>query len=136
MKKVGIWMDKEKAYIVRLKETGEKFETLFSNLEFFSLKNGSTSRMKSSGAQQIIHESRYLEREKHQLRTYFSELAFKIKNAEEVVVFGPGDTNEKFRKSLLKNYRSIAAKVKVVAKADSKTENQIRALVRKYYHAK
>ena len=37
MKKVGIWIDKEKAYIVTLYKDSEKFRTLESELEDLSM---------------------------------------------------------------------------------------------------
>lgn len=126
-------MNREKAFIVRLNGNREETETLFSNIEFFSLKSGSASRVKTGANQQIIHESRYLEREKHQLRTYFKELALKIRDANEVVILGPGNTNEKFRNLLLKKNKLIAAKIKTVAKTDNMTKNQIVAAIRDYY---
>lgn len=132
MEKIGIWIDKEKAHIVYLKPEKETFETVYSNVEFFNPKGGSRSEAKW-GPQDVVQDSRYLEREKHQLKLYFDDLANKIQDAEAIALFGPADTAEKFNKQLMDTHKILAAKVKAVTKVDSMTDNQVKALVRDFY---
>ena len=132
MKKTGIWLDKKKALIVDLDNGNETLLTVKSDVEDFHISGGSGTRLKG-GPQDVVQDSKYLEREKHQLSNYFKELATKIDNSEELVIFGPAGTNEKFYKELQKKYKDISKKVKDVVKADSMTSNQIVALVKKYY---
>jgi len=134
MKKTGIWLDKKKALIVDLENGNESLITVKSNVEDFHISGGSGTKLKG-GPQDVVQDSKYLEREKHQLSNYFKELASKIDNSEELVLFGPAKTNEKFYKELQKKYKDIGNKVKDVVKADSMTSNQIVALVKKYYKA-
>lgn len=134
MKKVGIWLDKEKAHIVTLANGKELFETLASQLEFYHPKGGSRSKTRW-GPQEVVQDSRYLEREKHQLKEYFSAVTEKIKNADALVLFGPGQTNEKFRNELELTTPKLAAKIINVIKSDSMTNNQVAALVRDFYAA-
>jgi stalled ribosome rescue protein Dom34 len=133
MKKIGIWIDKEKAQVVYLNDSSEKFETIFSEIEFFNRTSSSGSRVKTGSNQDITHESTYTEREKHQLKAYFNNLANAIKEADAIAIFGPADTNEKFRKNLKEHHKQLASKIKTVSKADSMTENQVKALVRDYF---
>lgn len=93
---IGIWMDKQQAHIVRLNGELEEFETIFSGLEFFKPKGGSRTRTTKWGPQDVVQDSKYLEREKHQLKSYFNNLA------DAIALFGPAATNEKFRKELIK----------------------------------
>ncbi len=132
MKKTGIWLDKKKALVVELENGNETLLTVKSNVEDFHISGGSGTKLKG-GPQDVVQDSKYLEREKHQLSNYFKELATKIDNSEELVIFGPAGTNEKFYKELQKKYKDIGKKVKDVVKADSMTSNQIVALVKKYY---
>lgn len=136
MKYIGIWMDKEKAHIVSLIGAKEKFETRLSELDFFKPSGGSGTKSAKWGPQDVVQDSKYLEKEKHQLKKYFSSLAAAIDDADAIALFGPGDTNEKFRKELASNHKALAAKVKTVEKVDSMTENQIKALVRDYFRQK
>ncbi|MGB3149495.1 MAG: hypothetical protein WBB27_02440 [Maribacter sp.] len=136
MKYIGIWMDKEKAHIVSLKGEQEKFETIMSNLDFYKPSGGSRTKSAKWGPQDVVQDSKYLEKEKHQLKKYFNNLAKAIDDANAIALFGPADTNEKFRKELTNNHKNLAAKLKTVEKADSMTENQIKALVREYFRQK
>lgn len=132
MKKVGIWIDKEKAHIVTLSDDKEHFRTLESNLETFRIHGGSRSKTRW-GPQDVVQDSKYLEREKHQFRAYFKELAGIIKNADVISVFGPGEVKDKFKKEMSTKYPLLAAKIKTVQTVDSMTDNQIIALVKDNY---
>ena len=132
MKKTGIWLDKEKAHIVTLENNSEYFETVLSELEFYNPKGGSGTKQKG-GPQDVVQDSRYLEREKQQLKKYFHTIADKIRDADTMVLFGPAQTNEKLQKELKLSYPQIAVKIKAVKKTDSMTDNQVMALVRDFY---
>lgn len=133
MNYIGIWMDKQQAHIVRLDGEKEEFETIRSELEFFKPKGGSRTRTTKWGPQDVVQDSKYLEREKHQLKSYFNNLADAIGDADAIALFGPADTNEKFRKELMKNHKALAKKLKTVTKSDSMTENQVKALVKDFF---
>ena len=132
MKKIGIWLDKEKAHIVTLDNGVEKFETLNSNVEVFHVSGGSGTRFKG-GPQDVVQDSKYTEREKHQLKVYFKNIVTLIKDADAIAIFGPADTYKKFDKELETQYKDINRKVKGVKNTDSMTINQIKALVRGYF---
>lgn len=127
-------MDTKKAHIVGLDNGGESFDTIFSEIEIFNRKGVSGSRVKWGGTQEVRHERTYLEREKHQMKAYFTELADAIKDADKIALFGPSDTQARFKKELLKNHKELAAKLIKVVKVDSMTENQIKALVRDFFN--
>ncbi len=133
MRNIGVWLDKEKAHVVTLTAQGEDFRTIPSELEFYNLKGRSPGRFKWGGTQNVVHERKYLEREKQQLKAYFKNLANAVEDADALIIFGPADTNAKFRKELDENYKSISARIKGVIKADSMTENQVSAFVRDFF---
>jgi len=135
MKKIGIWLDKEKAHLVTLQNGDVRFNTIYSEIDFFNPKGGSRSKTRW-GPQDVVQDSKYLEREKHQLKSYFKELAKTMEDAEAIAIFGPADTNAKFFKELNENYKTLALKVRTVEKADSMTENQVKALVREFFNKK
>jgi len=128
-KNVGVWLDKEKALIVSVENGNESINTIVSEVENFRIHGGSGTRLKG-GPQDVVQDSKYLEREKHQLKGYFKDVASEIDSAYAIVIFGPAQTKEKFRKELQENYKAISAKVKAVKTVDSMTENQLKALVR------
>lgn len=132
MKYTGVWIDKDKAHIIHIDNGVEEFLTIASDMKYYKAKGGSGQRFKS-GPQDVIKDSKYLEREKHQLKQYFKDVADKINDTDALVIFGPASTNQKFNKELKSNYGALASKVKDVVKADSMTDNQIKAWVRDYF---
>jgi stalled ribosome rescue protein Dom34 len=131
MKHIGIWIDKEKAHIISIKEE-EDMITIPSEIENFRIHGGSGTRLKG-GPQDVVHDSKYLEREKHQFKAYFTKIIPYIKDADKIVIYGPAETREKFGKELTTNYKDIGKKVIDVLKADSMTDNQTKALIRSYF---
>lgn len=132
MKNTGIWIDKEKAYIVSLENNNETFQTIASNIQRFRPHGGSGTRVKG-GPQDVVHDSKYLDREKQELKQYFHAIASQINDANALVIFGPAGTNEQFSKELHKNYKNLSTKIKAVKKADSMTDNQVKALIRDFF---
>lgn len=132
MKKIGVWMDKEKAHIITIDNGKENLKTIFSEIEAYHIGGGSGSRLKG-GPQDVVQDSKYLEREKHSYKKYFKKIIRHLKEADKIVIFGPAEAGEKFNKKLQKKYKLIGNKVKAVIKADSMTNNQTVALVRDYF---
>lgn len=125
-------MDKEKALIIETDATGERMNILASEVEVFNPVGGSRSKTKW-GPQDVVQDSKYTEREKHQMKRYFENLADTLKDAEQLVIFGPADTNVKFNSYLKEHKKELADRVKGVEKADSMTDNQVKALVRDFF---
>ena len=132
MKNIGIWLDKKVAKIVIIENDIEKLYFIESEIEDYHVVGGSGTRFKG-GPQDVVQDSKYLEREKHQLKSYFSEIAEKIKTADQIVIYGPAQTSEKLKKELFENHKMIDSKIKAVMKADSMTDNQVKALVRDFF---
>jgi stalled ribosome rescue protein Dom34 len=134
MARIGIWLDKEKAHVVTLHDNQANFETILSNVETSRDVPGSDIRLKE-GSKEIIQDSKFMEREKQQLKIYFKNLVSEIKEADKLVLFGPAETEWNFKKELNSNYKEISAKLSYVVKADSMTNAQIVAWVKLYYDA-
>jgi hypothetical protein len=129
MKNMGIWLDKEKAYILVLENGAESMVTIQSNIENFRIHGGSGTRLKG-GPQDVVQDSKYLEREKHQTKRYFTEIIELVKDADKLMIFGPADIDKKLKKELELFHKSLDKKVILVEKADSMTLNQTKALIR------
>lgn len=132
MKKTGIWLDKDKALIITLENGEERLNTVMSNVEHYRPHGGSGTRFKG-GPQDVVQDSKYLDREKQQLKQYYKSLASEIKDTDALLIFGPADTNMKFSEELYKNHKPLSTKIKGVKKADSMTENQVKAWVRDFF---
>jgi stalled ribosome rescue protein Dom34 len=132
MKNTGIWLDKNKALIVNIENDVETLKRITSNIEHFNVQGGSGTRFKG-GPQDVVQDSKYLKREKHQLKDYFKNIALELKDTDALVIFGPAETNEKFGKELQDNYSEINTKIKGIKKTDSMTDNQVKAWVRDFF---
>jgi stalled ribosome rescue protein Dom34 len=132
MKNIGIWLDKDRAFVVTLTNGRESTLLIPSNIEHYRIHGGSGTRLKG-GPQDVVQDSKYLERENHQFKAYFKEIVSHIKSADVLALFGPAGTNNRFKKELEESYKDLNKKVVAVKKADSMTENQMKALVRDFF---
>jgi len=132
MKNTGVWLDKEKALIITQENEIEELTTVKSLIEDYHVSGGSGTKFKG-GPQDVVQDSKFLERQKHQLKAYFKNIVAQIKETDNIVIFGPAETNEKFSKELHENYSHLNTKVKGVKKADSMTDNQLKAWVRDFF---
>ena len=132
MKNIGIWLDKEKAHIINLKEDDIKIKTIMSDVETFKIHGGSGTRFKG-GPQDVVQDSKYLEREKHQLKAYFKKIIKAVKKADKLTIIGPAGTNDRLAQEITENHKSLATKIKDVIKIDKMTDNQLKAWFREYY---
>jgi stalled ribosome rescue protein Dom34 len=128
----GIWIDKREAKIITLKEHKSDVMRVESEVESFRPKGGSGSKQKG-GPQDVVQDSKYLERKKHQLKNYFRNIIPHIKDADEIVVFGPALTGKQFVEELREQHATVHQKVREVAKADSMTTNQAVAWTKDFF---
>ena len=122
-------MDKREAHLVDASGPEMQMTSLSSEVEDFRPKGGSGTRMKG-GPQDVVQDSRYLEREKHQMRSYFERLTTAMQPFDRIVLFGPAQAAEDFKRFLDERARDQATKVSDVKRADSMTPNQVKAWVR------
>ena len=128
MRKVGIWIDQEKAHLVFLENEQESLQTIESEVDTFHVKGGSRSKTRW-GPQEVVHDSKYLERRKHQLKRYFEAVENAVKDTDEIGIFGPAEVYLKLEAHFT-NTREWADNIKMVQNVDSMTLNQVKALVR------
>jgi len=134
MKKIGIWIDKREAKIVSLENGNEQIKTITSDLEDFNPQGGSGTKFKG-GPQDVVQDSKYLEREKHQFAEFFKALVPSMEDADTVVIFGPAQSGEKLHKELQEKHIQLCSKIISVEKVDNMTDNQLKAWVRDFYHS-
>lgn len=132
MKKIGVWLDKKKAIVITLSNGEVMVKTILSNIEHFHVHGGSGTRFKG-GPQDVVQDSKYLEREKHQLKRYFEDIISEIKEANDIVLFGPAEACEKLQKEIKEHHTYLASKIKDVIKAHSMSNRQVIALVKAYF---
>ncbi len=132
MKQIGIGIDKREAKIFHIVNGKEHVDTITSNMEDFHVGGGSGTKFKG-GPQDVKQDSRYLERERHQLTEFFKNIVKFITDADAIVIFGPAQTGKKLSDELSEKYSRIYKKLNSIEKADKMTDNQIKEWVRDYF---
>ena len=129
MKNLGVWIDGNEAFIIE-KDT---VTVIPSDVDHFHIHGGSGTRFKG-GPQDVVHDSKYLERKKNQLKLFYKQIVSQIKHGDMIVIFGPAEIGVDFASELKRNYEYIFNKVANVIKTDRMTENQLIAWVKQYFN--
>jgi len=129
MRNTGIWLDTNQAIVVEIKDGNESFFTIPSNIEHFHVTGGSGTRFKG-GPKDVVQDSKYTERKKHQMKRYFNKIIDQIQGTDALMIFGPADTDKMLKKEIETFHKELDRKVVLIKKVDSMTLNQTVALVR------
>ncbi|TVZ27568.1 hypothetical protein JM83_2617 [Gillisia sp. Hel_I_86] len=133
MKRAGIWIDRKKAIIITLENRGTKIEKVVSKVENTDSDFSGLKDFDKSGALEIVKDRKVLEIKKHAIKNYFKQIVSYLEDLDSIVIYGPADMPLIFNKELETNYPKLHKNVIDVLKADSMTENQIKAMVSNYY---
>ncbi len=131
----GMWIDHREAQIVFISDSGEEeVKILKSNVEKHVRSTGGSRSSAPYGRQDVaagdVQERRFYEH----LNAYYEEVIELLRDAESILVFGPGEAKGEFQKQI----KSKASRERIVGveAADKMTEPQLVAKVRKYFQEK
>jgi hypothetical protein len=131
----GLWIDHRKAIIVTLSDKGEQ-QTLevLSNVEK-QLGRVKGKRSTDSYESQLVPKDDSQQRgfTKH-LKAFYDDVLSSIRDAESVLIFGPGEAKGELKKLMERN--NLHNRVAVMEPADKMTDGQIAAKVREYFSNK
>ncbi len=130
--KTGVWLDKRNAFIVKINTDVENLVIVTSEIDTFKVWGGSGTKFKG-GPQDVVQDSKYLEKEKHQLRNYFNSIIDEIDETDELLIIGPAEVPQYFHKHIESSNTDLFDKIIAFKKEDSMTENQIKAYVRDFF---
>lgn len=131
-KKVGIWLDSEKAYIISLINGREKLEKIESNVESRVRYEGEKKSFSRIGGQLVNPQKKKTKRKKQQLQSYFQNILKKTKDAGNIYIFGPAEAKTGLKKEYGR-YKELQKKVLRVENSGKLTENQMIAQVREVF---
>jgi len=131
-KKIGIWLDSEKAYIISLINGREKLEKIESNVESRVRYEGEKKSFSRIGGQLVNPQKKKTKRKKHQLQNYFQNILKKTKDAGDIYIFGPAEAKTGLNKEYSK-HKGLQDKVLRVENSGKLTENQMIAQVREVF---
>lgn len=129
--KVGLWIDHRKAVIVVVTDKGEETKLIISKVEKQLRRSGDSPLKGPYEAQQVpLDDSR--EREfTGQLNIYYDAVIACIRDADSILIFGPGEAKGELRKRL--GAKNLSERIVGVETVDKMTDRQIAAKVRQAF---
>jgi hypothetical protein len=128
---VGVWIDHRKAVIVVVTDKGEETKLIISKVEKQRRRSGDSPLKGPYEAQQVpLEDSRQREFTGH-LNIYYDAVIACIRDAEAILIFGPGEAKGELKKRLVKN--RLGGRIDGVETVDKMTDRQIASKVRKHF---
>ena len=129
--RVGLWIDHRKAIIVVITDKGEEIELIMSKSEKQPRRSGD-SPLKGSYESQLVSsdDSRQRVLTGH-LNIYYDAVIAFIRDAESIMIFGPGEAKDQLKERLKIN--NLGERIVSVETVDKMTNPQIAAKVRQYF---
>jgi stalled ribosome rescue protein Dom34 len=122
-KEVGLWIDHRKTVIVSVTDKGEEMSLIKSDME---------KHVRYSGAaQEDSAEDQRDRRFAGHLNKYYAHVISCVRDAESILIFGPGEAKVELEKRLEKE--SLGGRVVGIETVDKMTDGQIAARVRRHF---
>jgi len=129
--KTGLWIDHRKAVVVIVTDTGEEIIQIQSYAEKQLRRTGNTPLQGNFEAQKVPADDSRQRTFTGQLNTYYDEVIASIRDAESILIFGPGVAKGELKKRLDEN--NLSDRISGVETVDNMTDPQIAAKVRQYF---
>ena len=130
-KQIGIWLDFKEAFIITLSSEKASVLHIPSEVEDFHVKGGARTKQ-PWGPMDKTSDTKYLGRRATQLKHYYAHIMEKVRDADELFVFGPAEAKKGLEKSI-KASNAFKARLHDIQTADSMTQNQMVARVRTFF---
>ena len=129
--KVGLWIDHRKAVIVALTDEAEEIKLIISKVEKQPGRPGGI-RSKTSYESQLVRgdDSRQRVLTGH-LNIYYDAVIACIRDAESILIFGPGEAKGELKNRLERG--KLSGRIVGIETVDKMTDRQISAKVRLYF---
>jgi hypothetical protein len=124
--RAGLWIDHRKAVIVTVSNAEERTEVVESNVDKHVRYSGGSSGSRGSreGAGEDTRERHF----EGQLDKYYQEVIRRIRDAEAILIFGPGEAKGELKAHLER--AGFGAHIVGVETVDKMTDRQIAAKAR------
>lgn len=122
-REIGLWIDHREAVIVILADEGEETKRIVSDIE--------KDVRFSGGAQEVTAEDMRDRRFTNHLNKYYDEVIAHIREADSILIFGPGEAKGELRKRL--ESEELGGRIVGIETVDKMTDRQIAAKVRQRF---
>jgi hypothetical protein len=129
--KVGLWIDHRKAMIVAVTDKGEEAGLIISKVEKQLRRSGDSPLKGPYEPQQVpADDSRQRTLAGH-LNIYYDAVIACIRDAESILIFGPGEAKGELQRRLKRN--NLGGRIVSIETVDKMTDRRIAAKVRQYF---
>jgi len=127
MKKVaGLWIDHRETVIVTIADDGEKTKRLESGMESHTRFSGGSRSEQGGGEDQQDRQFT------GHLNTYYDEVIAHLRDAESILILGPGEAKDELKKRLAS--KGLDGRIVGIETVDKMSDRQIAAKVRQHFH--
>jgi stalled ribosome rescue protein Dom34 len=121
----GMWIDHRKAVIVIVSDQGEETKQIESDMEKHVRFSGGSRSEQGGGEDQQDRQFT------GHLNAYYDEVIAHLRDAESILIFGPGEAKGELEKRLAS--KGLSGRVVGIETVDKMTDRQIAAKVRQHF---
>jgi hypothetical protein len=128
---VGLWIDHRKAIIVAVTDKGEEARLVISKVEKQLRRSGDSPLKGSYETLQVPADDSRQKTFTGHLNIYYDAVIAAMRDAESILIFGPGEAKGELRKRLERD--NLGGRIVAMETVDKMTDRQIAAKVRRYF---
>jgi len=129
--KVGLWIDHRKAIIVTVTDKGDEIRLIISKVEKQLRRSGDSPLKGSYESRQVPESDSRQKTFTGHLNIYYDAIIASIRDAESILIFGPGEAKGELKAHLEKH--NLGGRIVGIETADKMTDRQVSAKVRQYF---
>jgi hypothetical protein len=129
--KVGLWIDHRKAIIVAVTDKGEEIGLIISMVQKQPRRSGDSPLKGPYESRQVPQSDSRQKRFTGHLNIYYDAVIVCIRDAESILIFGPGEAKGELKKRLKRS--KLGGRIVGIETVDKMTDRQIAAKVRQYF---
>jgi stalled ribosome rescue protein Dom34 len=131
---VGLWIDHRKAIIVAATNKGEETKLIISKVEKQPGRFAGIRSTTPYESQQVRADDSRERKFTGHLNLYYDAVIACIRDAEAILIFGPGEAKGELQKRIKKN--NLGGRIVGIETIDKMSDRQIAAKVRQYFQVK
>ena len=130
-KTLGLWIDHRKAVVVVVTDDGEEIKRINSNVEKQPRRSDASDSKTKYDSSQVPADDLKERVFMGHLDVYYDEVIAFIREAESILIFGPGEAKGELKNRMEKN--NLGGRIVSIETVDKMTDRQIAGKVREYF---
>lgn len=130
-KSAGLWIDHRKAVVVVVTDKGEEVRQINSGVEKQLRRSDASRSKKHHEPLQVPADDMREKALRGHLNLYYDEVISSIRDADSILIFGPGEAKTELKKRFEKH--KLIDRIAAIETVDRMTDRQVAARVRQYF---